>query len=157
MEQVFDDAILILNNNVPTAPEAFFEYTSKEQKQPIIIDNGSCFARAGFGNKKAPQMTFRNLVAKPRKDNRNKKDKEPKEEEQKQPETMIGNDIVNIETMRFQLRTQFDRNTVTHFYLQEQIFDYIFTHLGINTEESVNHPIVITEAFANPNYCRSCE
>lgn len=138
-------------------PEAFFEYTSKEHKQPIIIDNGSCFARAGFGNKKTPQMIFRNLLAKPRKDNRNKKDKEQKEEEQKQPETMIGNDIVNIETMRFQLRTQFDRNIVTHFGVQEQIFDYIFTHLGINTEGSVNHPIVITEAFANPNYCRSCK
>jgi hypothetical protein len=31
---------------------------------------------------------------------------------------LIGNDIVNIEAMRFQLRTQFDRNVVTHYYLQ---------------------------------------
>lgn len=72
-----------------------------------------------------------------------------------QPQTLIGNDIVNIEAMRFQLRTQFDRNIVTHFYLQEQIFDYIFKHLGINTIGAVNHPIVLTEAAVNPNYCRS--
>lgn len=59
--------------------------------------------------------------------------------------------------MRFQLRTQFDKNVVTHFYLQEQIFDYIFSHLGINTQGQVNNPIIITEALVNPNYCRSCE
>lgn len=159
MEEQTDDGYPpIILKDIKTSPEPFFDYTSKEQRQPIIIDNGSCFARAGFGNKKTPQMVFRNLLAKPRKDSRSKnKDKEPKEEDQKQPETMIGNDIVNIEAMRFQLRTQFDKNIVTHFYLQEQIFDYVFAHLGINTEGSVNHPIIITEAYANPNYCRSCE
>jgi actin-related protein 5 len=155
MSELVDEKILILKET-KSVPEVFFDYTTKELKQPLIIDNGSCFARVGFGNKKTPQLIFRNLVAKPRKD-RSKKDKEPKEEQEKQPETMIGNDIVNIEAMRFQLRTQFDRNIVTHYYLQEQIFDYIFTHLGINTKESVNHPIIITEALANPNYCRSCK
>lgn len=54
----------------------------------------------------------------------------------------------------FALRTQFDRNVITHFHIQEQIFDYIFQHLGIDTENCVNHPIVITEAIVNPNYCR---
>lgn len=49
---------------------------------------------------------------------------------------------------------QFDRNVVTHYYNQEQIFDDIFKHLAIDTENSVNHPIVLTECIANPNYCR---
>ena len=38
--------------------------------------------------------------------------------------------------------------------LQEQIFDYILAHLGVNTEGCVNHPIVMTEPVCNPNYCR---
>lgn len=58
--------------------------------------------------------------------------------------------------MRFQLKTQFDRNVVTHYHNQEQIYDYIFKHLGINNEGSVPHPIVLTECFVNPNYCRQC-
>jgi actin-related protein 5 len=72
-------------------------------------------------------------------------------------ETQVGNDITNIEAVRFQLKTQFDRNVVTHFEAQEQVFDYVFTHLGIDTEGRVNHPVVMTEAFLNPNYSRHCK
>lgn len=57
---------------------------------------------------------------------------------------------------RFQLKTQFDKNVVTHFEAQEQVFDYIFSHLGIDNEGSVPHPIAMTEAFVTPNYCRQC-
>lgn len=46
---------------------------------------------------------------------------------------------------------------VTHFEAQEQIFDYTFTHMGIDTEGAVNHPIILTEAFLNPNYSRNCK
>ena len=171
-----DERVFLLKD-LKTMPDIVHEYTSKEAKVPLIIDNGSFQSRVGFSCHKKPQLVFRNLVAKPRKD-RNKK--ETKEELQNvQPMTLIGNDILNIEAMRFQvsrhrskrsivviscgflswqqLRTQFDRNVVTHFYLQEQIFDYIFTHLGINTAGAVNHPIVITEPVVNPNYCRACE
>lgn len=70
------------------------------------------------------------------------------------PPIQIGNDIINIEAMRFQLKSQFDRNVVTHYHNQEQIFDYIFKHLNIDTDGCVDHPIVITECFANPNYSR---
>lgn len=69
----------------------------------------------------------------------------------------VGNDIANIEAMRFQLKTQFDRNVVTHFEAQEQIFDYTFTHMGIDTEACVNHPVILTETLLNPNYSRNCE
>lgn len=115
-----DESILVLKEP-KTIPDIFYEYSKSDQKNTIIYDNGSNFARVGFANRKAPQLIFRNLVAKPRKD-RNKK--EAKEEIQNvQPVTQIGNDIVNIEAMRFQLRTQFDRNIVTHFYLQVRFGD----------------------------------
>lgn len=99
-----------------------------------------------------PLMCFRNIIAKPRKE----KQKKDQEFIPMQP-IQIGNDIVNIEAMRYQLRTQFDRNVVTHYHNQEQMFDYIFSHLSIDGDGSVPHPIVLTECFANPNYCRQCK
>ncbi|VDI69528.1 actin-related protein 5, partial [Mytilus galloprovincialis] len=36
----------------------------------------------------------------------------------------------------------------------EQIFDYIFSHLGLNTDGYIDHPVVLTEPVCNPNYCR---
>lgn len=112
--------------------------------------SGSYSCRAGWACMDEPQLIFRNLIAKPRKD-RNKKDKDDL------PTIQIGNDIANIEQLRFQLKSQFDRNVVTHFHNQEQIFDYIFQHLSIDGEGRVPHPIVLTECFANPNYCRQCK
>lgn len=62
---------------------------------------GSYECRAGWAANDEPLMTFRNLIAKPRKE-KAKKDSEPPVV---QP-TQIGNDIINIEAMRYQLRTQ---------------------------------------------------
>lgn len=132
-------------------PDIVHEYTPKLKNAnvPIVIDNGSFLCRAGFACFKEPMLTFRNLIAKPRKD-RNKKD-----EAIVQPSIQIGNELINIEALRFQLRTQFDRNVVTHFQIQEDIFGYTFKHLSLG-QDAVPHPIVITECFANPNSCRAC-
>ena len=51
-------------------------------------------------------------------------------------------------------RSPFDKNVVYHVSSQEAIFDYAFSHLGIH-DNSVNFPVLLTEAFANPNYSRS--
>lgn len=110
-------------------------------------------ARVGWAINSEPLLQFKNLIAKPRKE-RSKKDTV---ESYQTPQLQVGNDIVNIEAVRFQLKTQFDRNVVTHFEAQEHLFDYIFSHLGIDTENSVNHPIIITEAFLNPNSSRQCK
>ncbi|XP_043274906.1 actin-related protein 5 [Venturia canescens] len=116
----------------------------RNEATPLVIDNGSYKCRVGWATEKEPQLIFKNLIAKPRKE-RGKKD----------GELQVGNDIANIEAVRFQLKTQFDRNVVTHFEAQEQIFDYTFSHMGIDTEGSMNHPIILTEAFLNPNYSRN--
>ncbi|CAH1406402.1 unnamed protein product [Nezara viridula] len=128
------------------SPDQFFSYLDsiKNSNTPIVIENGSYNCRVGWATVEKPLMVFKNCLAKPRKE-RGKKD----------GEMQVGNDIVNIEAVRFQLKTQFDRNIVTHCEIQEHIFNYMFSHLGINTE-TVNHPIIITEAFMNPNYSRSC-
>ncbi|CAH1958558.1 unnamed protein product [Acanthoscelides obtectus] len=117
---------------------------------PLIYDNGSYVARVGWATSKEPLLMFKNLIAKPRKERSKKDNVEPAQA----PQLQVGNDILNIEAVRFQLKTQFDRNIVTHFEAQEHLFDYAFTHLGIDSENRVNHPIVLTEAFLNPNTSR---
>lgn len=109
-------------------------------------------AKVGWATSGAPLLQFKNLIAKPRRE-RSKKDTV---EISQTPQLQVGNDIVNIEAVRFQLKTQFDRNIVTHFEAQEHLFDYTFTHLGINTENSIPHPIICTEAILNPNSSRQC-
>ncbi|XP_011179467.2 actin-related protein 5 [Zeugodacus cucurbitae] len=120
-----------------------------DNKHALIIDNGSFKCRAGWSNSPQPLLEFRNFILKPRRDRR-KEVAEP----QANKHTQIGNAILNIESVRLNLKTQFDRNVVTHFHNQEQIFDYIFTHLSVNNEEKFTHPVLLTEALGNPNYFR---
>ncbi|XP_044740595.1 actin-related protein 5 [Chrysoperla carnea] len=143
---------LIILKDTKGTPDIVQEYSPqlRDSGAAIVIDNGSYQCRVGWASYQEPSLIFKNVVAKPRKD-RSKKDVP---EVPQTPVTQVGNDITNIEAVRFQLKTQFDRNIVTHFEAQEQILDYVFCKLGINTENCVQHPIVMTEAFLNPNYCR---
>lgn len=58
--------------------------------------------------------------------------------------------MTNIEALRFQLKSPFDRDVITQIDTVETIFDHAFTHMGIDTEGSVEHPVVLSEAICNP-------
>ncbi|KAL4646320.1 actin-related protein 5 [Arapaima gigas] len=111
---------------------------------PIIVDNGCFQTRAGWacgaGDACAPILQFRSVAARSRGAARG--------------DTQIGNDIANMEPLRWLLKSQFDRNVVVNFDIQELMFDYVFMHLGIGTERRVQHPVVLTEAPCNPLHCR---
>ncbi|KAL7642190.1 UNVERIFIED_CONTAM: hypothetical protein RMT77_006751 [Armadillidium vulgare] len=146
MEGITDNIFWIKDKRV--SQDAIHPYTEAEKSIPIIIDNGSYMCRVGWATDAEPRLVFRNCYAKQRKD-RGKKNST------NDSEILVANDISNIEAVRFQLKSQYDENIVTHFEAQELMFDYIFTHLGVNTP-TVNHPIVITEALANPHFSRQC-
>lgn len=63
MEDQRFNNILVLKD-VKTIPDVVYEYTAKDQKSPLIIDNGSFQCRAGFAHRKSPQLIFKNLVGK---------------------------------------------------------------------------------------------
>ena len=111
----------------------------------IVIDNGSHTCRAGWSHEPTPKLKYRNLLAKLR----SKKDNEVNNTTQ-----FFGNDIDGLEDVKWNIRTQFDLNVVTHFDVQEHAFDYLFTHLGLSGELRVEHPVCITEAVCTPNACR---
>ncbi|XP_058497859.1 actin-related protein 5 [Solea solea] len=130
-----------------TSPDPIFELPAPgltPTASPIVIDNGSFQTRAGWAIPGAefdsPRLLFRSVAARSRGAARS--------------ETQIGNDIPNLEPLRWLLKSQFDRNVVVNFEIQELIFDHVFTHLGIASEGSVDHPIVLTEAPCNPLHCR---
>ncbi|KAL9988638.1 hypothetical protein ACROYT_G003104 [Oculina patagonica] len=141
------DAQIYRFQDCETSPDSFYDYSPsiRDNAVPLIIDNGGHCCRAGWAIDNKPRLTFRNLVAKAR---------GKKEGDSSGTGYSVGNDIGNLEMVRWALRTQFDRDVVTHYECQEQVFDHIFSHLGINTPGSVNHPIVLTEPVCNPNYCR---
>uniref|UniRef100_A0A3B3U1A8 Actin-related protein 5 n=1 Tax=Poecilia latipinna TaxID=48699 RepID=A0A3B3U1A8_9TELE len=130
-----------------TSPDPIFELPAQcmtPTAAPIVIDNGSFKTRAGWAAPAAefdsPRLLFRSVAARSRGAARS--------------ETQIGNDIPNLELLRWLLKSQFDRNVVVNFEIQELILDYVFTHLGLSSEGSVEHPILMTEAPCNPLHCR---
>ncbi|XP_059148881.1 actin-related protein 5-like isoform X2 [Physella acuta] len=126
-------------------PDIINDYPSSlhDNGVPLVIDNGTYQCRAGWACADNPSLIFKNLTA-----------KQKGKKNQNEVETLLGNDIMSMEPAKWILRSQFDRNIVTLFDIQEQMFDYLFSHLGITTEGCVDHPIVLTEAVCNPNYTR---
>jgi len=126
-------------------PDPFFNYEVEQNSEEpvIIIDNGSHSCRAGWSSEKEPKLIFRNLIAKLR-----------GKKETDNSNVFFGNDITDLEDLKWNVRTQFDMDSVSHFDTQEYAFDYIFSHLGINTIGSVSHPVCITEAVCIPNTLR---
>ncbi|KAI4871619.1 hypothetical protein NFI96_013397 [Prochilodus magdalenae] len=133
--------------DVKSSPDPVFE-AKKEclhpSPAPIVVDNGSFQTRAGWacsGEEFAcPRLQFKSVAARSRGAARS--------------ETQVGNDIPNLEPLRWLLKSQFDRNVVVNFEIQELMLDYIFVHLGVETEGNVEHPLVLTEAPCNPLHCR---
>lgn len=105
--------------------------TSCGTATPIVIDNGSFQTRADWAtvDLDSPRLLFRSVAARSRGAARS--------------ETQIGNDIPNLEPLRWLLKSQFDRNVVVNFEIQELIFDHVFTHLGITSEVSAMSTVAV--------------
>ena len=108
-----------------TSPDPIHEIAARclhPAPVPIVIDNGSFHTRAGWAlsRDEEPQLLFRSVAARSRGAARS--------------DTQIGNDISSIEPLRWLLKSQFDRNVVVNFEIQELMFDHIFTHMGITSE-----------------------
>ncbi|XP_074500886.1 actin-related protein 5 [Sebastes fasciatus] len=134
--------------DLKTSPDPVYELPVRcatPAAVPLVIDNGSFQTRAGWAapvdpDCESPRLVFRSVAARSRGAARS--------------ETQIGNDIPNLEPLRWLLKSQFDRNVVVNFEIQELMFDHVFTHLGLGSEGGVEHPVVLTEAPCNPLHCR---
>ncbi|XP_017524504.3 actin-related protein 5 isoform X1 [Manis javanica] len=114
---------------------------------PLVLDNGSFQARAGWACPgpapgSEPRLQFRAVCARGRGGARGVAGPQ------------VGNALGSLEPLRWMLRSPFDRNVPVNLELQELLLDYSFQHLGVSSQGCVDHPIVLTEAVCNPLYSR---
>ncbi|CEG69759.1 hypothetical protein RMATCC62417_05776 [Rhizopus microsporus] len=109
---------------------------------PIVIDNGSKQCRAGWATEKLPSLVFDNVVSK------------YKDRRLNANTLAVGMDALADPAAKSNARSPFDANVVCDFEKMENVLDYIFLLLGINTS-SIQHPIIMTEAVCNPSYSRN--
>ncbi|MCQ2816325.1 MAG: hypothetical protein MJ252_03565 [archaeon] len=109
----------------------------------IVIDNGSYEIRGGYSFLNEPCVSFRSLVAKPKVFGTM----------QINNVFVVGNNIYNYEQGKVHKKSPFEKNILTHFGTFEHLLDNIFDYLQIK-DECVNHPVLITETFANLNFSR---
>lgn len=112
---------------------------------PILIDNGSFELRAGFASPSGennPALSMENVIS--------------KYKDRKMPENFLlaGSSCFTDAQSRSAMRSPFDGDVVTNFEVMENVLDYTFLQLGIQSE-SVNHPLLMTETLCNPSYSRS--
>ena len=72
----------------------------------------------------------------------------------------IGYDAYADATTRGQIKNAFETGTsiVTNWDAMEGLLDHAFSALGIDgADGSIDRPVVMTEAVANPSYSRSSE
>ena len=118
----------------------------KSLKLPIIIDLGSSEIKAGFSGEEKPNIIFKSIIGEPKYTKvfsaLNKGNQEIKIQN-------IGDDCFkNIGLLKL-------RNPINHGILTNEqdiipLFNYIYSKLGINTEEISEHPLLITEPLLNP-------
>eukprot|EP00051_Salpingoeca_urceolata_P003012 m.54483 g.54483 ORF g.54483 m.54483 type:complete len:785 (+) comp12465_c0_seq2:47-2401(+) len=109
---------------------------------PIVIDNGSSTFRCGWATDDTPRIRIHNYVAKPR---------NPKEGIRK----LVGSDIAPVLTSTWFLRAPMEHGVVINYDLQECVLDHAFARMGIDTEGSVEHPVLMSECLCNPGACRA--
>ena len=128
-----EGALLLQNNTY------FRDYSELRDKEAcIVIDNGSHKCRVGCLGEEEPRFVFPNITARPKTKRTDLGHVVP-----------VGNEIVNMESMRPYLKSQFERDIVFNFETQEHVFDYIFSRVGVDADR-VQTPVLITEALCNP-------
>jgi len=109
-------------------------------KYPSIL-----IAFQGWSFDKEPSLRFRNQVGK------------PKTGVNKMVDAMhiVGDELNEFEGGKIHKRNMFDRDVVYHIQSLEHTLDFLFSHLGLANESSVDYPLLLTEPLCNPNYTRA--
>lgn len=117
-----------------------FNHENSQYKQeiPIAIDFGKTYFRIGMSGNSNPYLNFPTLSARFRDRKLNK------------ISTFIGYDVFFDSSIKANMRTPFDGQMLTNWEAVEKILDYSFLHLGINSNNKINNPIILNETLATP-------
>lgn len=109
-----------------------------EQNKPIAIDFGKTYVRIGMAGTNDPFLNFPTLSARYRDRKLNRQS------------TFVGNDVFVESTIKANMKNPFDGQMLTNWDAVEKIFDFSFLHLGVNSQNRINNPIVMNETLATP-------
>ena len=115
-------------------------------KLPIIIDIGSGEIKAGFSGEESPKVVFKNYIGEPK----YKKVLSAFNAEDKEINAQyIGEDCDKFMGI-LKLRHPVKNGKFSNDQDILSIFNYIYSKLGLNTEEIEQHPLLVTEPLLNP-------
>ena len=115
-------------------------------KLPIIVDIGSGEIKAGFSGEQNPKLVFKNYFGEPK---FKKVLRTFNNDNQDLSEQYIGDDCekyMGLIKLRFPVKHGVFENEKDIFL----IFNYLYSKLGINSQEIKEHPVLITEPLLNP-------
>ncbi|SCU84597.1 LAMI_0C08130g1_1 [Lachancea mirantina] len=124
------------DGELETKAEPFDDSSNYDANLPIAIDFGSNSVRAGYGNRNVPSHVFPNRLARyrDRKLNRNL--------------TFVGNDTNLDLSIRAQAKNPYDGAFISNWDYTEEIMEYTFHHLGVQGDNGISNPILLTEKLA---------
>ncbi|PWN37790.1 actin-like ATPase domain-containing protein [Meira miltonrushii] len=133
------------DTRVPYGSEKSKALIAFESGLPILIDNGSFELRAGFASPSGesnPAVSMESVIS--------------KYKDRKNPENFLlaGSACFTDAQSRSAMKSPFDGDVVTNFEVMENILDYTFLQLGVQSE-TVDHPLLMTETLCNPTYSRA--
>ncbi len=106
-----------------------------EEKEAIVIDNGSRYIKAGFAGEERPRAVFRSVFG---------RSANPKKDSYVGDEAIIHRGILEDKNMGFPVQ----RGIISNFDEMEKIWEHLFyNELRITPEE---HPVLLIESSLNP-------
>ncbi|CEP20499.1 ARP5 [Cyberlindnera jadinii] len=112
-------------------PERFS--TGYQTGVPIAIDFGSSTIRAGLVTEKDPFLNFPTIMSKYR------------DRKTGKSSVYVGNDVLLDPSVKSQARSPYDGAFITNWDYVENILDYTFRHLGVDSQGFVDNPLILTE------------
>jgi len=122
------------------------EEKSENLKVPIIVDIGSGEIKAGFSGEEKPKIVFKNHIGEPKYKKVLRAFSSENEEINVQ---YIGEDCGKFMGV-LKLRNPVNHGIFSNDQDILSVFNYIYSKLGLNTEEIGQHPVLVTEPLLNP-------
>lgn len=126
----------IKDHPVPEGPAPFV--STWHSGTPIAIDLGRQTVRVGMANKSSPTSVFPSQTAK------------CKDKKLSKSLNLSGWDAFLPSSVKSSMKTPFDGDMITNWDSIEILLDYTFLHLGVESQNKVSNPVVMSETLVPP-------
>ena len=122
------------------------DQNQEDLKNPVVVDIGSGEIKAGISGEEKPKVVFKNFIGEPK---YKKVLRAFSKENQEFNDQYIGEDcdkFMGIIKLRYPVKHGIFSNEQDIL----SVFNYIYFKLGLDSEEILQHPVLVTEPLLNP-------